>query len=90
MKTLNEIITEALAAETPTREQSIIRATHWHALSLGRERAESRIRARLATLPAHRYHRVQADTVAHVLADNPCAVKPPVCPDYDEMGAWDF
>lgn len=89
MKTIEGTITEAIKASQPSREQELVKAVYRYALSLGQERAESKIRENLETLELGRYHGEQRKAVAHALKDNPCAVKAAVLPDYREIGAWE-
>lgn len=87
-KTVSQIVKDAINNKGENAE--LIRAIYWMARSEGQEAAESKIRANLKTLPENRYYRVQSAAVEHILQDNPCALKAPVCPDYAEMGSWDF
>ena len=87
-KTVDQIIEEAINHKGENAE--LIRAIYSMALSQGQEAAELKIRDNIKTLPENRYHGVQQATIDHILKDNPCAVKAPVCPDYAEMSAWDF
>ena len=87
--TIETLISNALAAETPNREQELVKTVYWYALSLGQERAESKIRENLETLELGRYHGEQRKAVGHVLKDNPCATKAPVLPDFKELGSWE-
>jgi CBS-domain-containing membrane protein len=96
MKTVAEMITlhEHELQTLPMSEQNpvyaAVAAAYWAGQSDGQEKAESKIRAKLETLPENRYHGVQTAAIEWVLADNPCAMRAPRSLSRDELLGFDF
>ena len=89
MITLLDYISAGSAPDADAISKAVA-AAWWAGQSAGQEAAESTIRQKISSLPATRYTGIQAATLNHLLADNPCARLAPSLPAYREILAWEI